>query len=184
MSRRRVANAAFAALVLASGAALAQDRKAAPEDRFADVRFLVGRWTGTSEGVPGRGTVTRTYEPVLGGRFLQERHRSEYPATEKKPTGEVHEHWSLFSYDKARKAVMLRQFHQEGFVNTYRLLERRDDSKVLVFETEQIENLPEGWKARETYEPHSADELTETFELSAPGKPFEVYSKTRFRREG
>jgi hypothetical protein len=71
------------------------------------------------------------------------------PATEKKPKGEVHEHWSLFSYDKARKAVMLRQFHQEGFVNTYRLMERRDDGKVLVFETEQIENLPEGWKARE-----------------------------------
>ena len=31
----------------------------------------------------------------------------------------MHEHWSFFSYDRARKALVLRQFHQEGFVNQY-----------------------------------------------------------------
>jgi hypothetical protein len=70
----------------------------------------------------------------------------------------------------------------EGFVITYRLAPRQDASKVLVFESEQIENLRGEWKARETYEQLSDNELTETFELAGPGKPFETYGKARLRR--
>lgn len=65
---------------------------------------------------------------------------------------------------------------------TYRLTPRQGASKVLVFESEQIENLRGEWKARETYEQISDDEFTETFELAAPGKPFETYGKTGLRR--
>jgi len=105
------------------------------------------------------------------------------------PKGEVHEHWSFLSehwsflsYDKIRQTVVLRQFHVEGFVNTYRLTQRPGSSKVLVFESEQIDNLPGEWRARETYEQISDDEFSETFELAPPGKPFETYGKTRLRR--
>lgn len=45
-----------------------------------------------------------------------------------------------------------------------------------------VENLRGEWKARETYEQISADEFTETFELAAPGKPFETYGRARLRR--
>jgi hypothetical protein len=51
-----------------------------------------------------------------------------------------------------------------------------------VFESDQIENLPGDWKARETYEQISQDEFTETFELASPGKAFEVYGKARLSR--
>ena len=77
---------------------------------------------------------------------------------------------------------MLRQFHVEGFVNTYRLLPRSATDKRLVFESDQIENLTADWKARETYELISQDESTETFELAPPGKPFEAYGKARLTR--
>jgi hypothetical protein len=157
---------------------------AAPQaDPFADVRFLVGRWKGSSEGEPGKGSVARSYEVVLGGRFIHERNRSEYPVQPANPKGEVHEHWSVLSYDRVRKLPVLRQFHQEGFVNTYRLVDRREDGRVLVFETEGLENLPGEWRARETYTRVSDDEFTETFELAAPGKPFETYSRATLRRE-
>jgi hypothetical protein len=89
--------------------------------------------------------------------------RSEYPAQPANPKGEVHEHWSVFSYDKIRQAVVFRQFHVEGFVNTYRLVAPAGTDKRLVFESDDIENLPAGWKARETYERLSDDEFTETF---------------------
>ena len=166
--------------LLASGEAWSDEPK--PTDRLAAVRFLVGRWKGTSDGQAGRGAVSRVYEPILNGRYIHERNTSEYPAQPANPKGEVHEHWSVLSHDKIRQTVVLRQFHVEGFVNTYRLLPQNGTDKRLVFESEQIDNLPADWKARETYEQISADEFTETFELAAPGKPFEVYGKARLTR--
>ena len=166
--------------VLASGEARSEEAK--PADRLSEVRFLVGRWNGTSDGQAGRGSVSRVYEPILNGRYIHERNRSEYPAQAANPKGEIHEHWSFLSYDKIRQTVVLRQFHVEGFVNTYRLVPRNAADKRLVFESDQIENLPGDWKARETYEQISPDEFTETFELAAPGKAFEVYGKTQFSR--
>lgn len=165
---------------LAAGEARSESPK--PVDSLKDVRFLVGRWSGSSEGQAGSGSVTRAYEPILNGRFIHERNRSEYPAQAANPKGEVHEHWSFLSYDKVRQAVVLRQFHVEGFVNTYRLAAPNGSDRRLVFESEHIENLPGEWKARETYEQLSEDEFAETFELAPPGKPFEVYGKARLKR--
>jgi hypothetical protein len=161
-------------------------RDARPEptkpDPLNEMRFLVGRWTGSSDGEAGKGSVSRTYDPILNGRFLHGRNRSEYPSQPANPKGEVHEHWSVLGYDKVRQAVVLRQFHVEGFVITYRLLPRTPAVKRLVFESEHIENLPGEWEARETYDQLSADEFTETFELAPPGKPFEAYGKARLSR--
>jgi len=56
------------------------------------------------------------------------------------------------------------------------------DGWGVCIESEQIENLPGEWRARETYEQASDDEFTETFELASPGKPFETYRRTRLRR--
>jgi hypothetical protein len=44
---------------------------------------------------------------------------------------------------------VLRQFHVEGFVNQY-VLEPGSTPERLVFTTEAIENIPAGWRARET----------------------------------
>jgi hypothetical protein len=174
---------ALTLLLLLSGTPASSEPPKAPTDPFQDVRFLVGRWIGTSEGQAGQGSVTRTYEPVLNERFLHERNRSEYPAQPSNPKGEVHEHWSVFSHDKVRQTVVLRQFHVEGFVSTYRLMPRKDATASLVFESEQIENLSAGWRARETYDVVSPDEFVETFEVAEPGQAYEVYSRTRLRRQ-
>jgi hypothetical protein len=74
-----------------------------PPDPLQDVRFLVGQWRGTSEGQAGKGVVNRSYEPVLHGRFLHERNKSEYAPQAANPKGEVHEHWSMLGYDKIRQ---------------------------------------------------------------------------------
>jgi hypothetical protein len=142
---------------------------------------MVGEWTGESEGQPGKGTVKRTYRFVLGDKFLHERNVSTYPPQPKNEKGEVHEHWSFFSHDRARKTLVLRQLHQEGFVNQY-VMAAGSPSGTVVFETEAIENIPNGWKARETYQVVSPDEFVETFELAQGGGAYEVYSKAHFKR--
>ncbi|HEU4365084.1 MAG TPA: hypothetical protein VFT13_06415, partial [Candidatus Krumholzibacteria bacterium] len=86
------------------------------------------------------------------------------------------------SYDRERKTLVLRQFHQEGFVNQYVLNAAESKPGKLVFDSERFENFDNRWKARETYEIRSVDEFVETFELGEPGKKLEVYSRNHFKR--
>jgi rubredoxin len=151
-------------------------------DPWEPVRFLEGEWAGVAQGEPGIGTVHRSYQFILGHRFLHERNVSAYAAKQPNTPGELHEHWSLISFDKQRKRLVLRQFHQEGFVNQYVFDAEHSSPRRLVFVSESFENLDSRWRARETYVVVSPDEFTETFELAMPGKDFSVYSKTSLKR--
>jgi hypothetical protein len=142
---------------------------------------FIGRWQGTSEGRPGNGTAEREYTRILNSRFVHMKNRSVYPPQERNVKGEQHEDIGIFSVDKARKRIVFRQFHIEGFVNEY-VQEPQSAEGTLVFVTEAIENIPTGWRARETYRLIAPDEFEEVFELAPPGKPFELYSRGRFKR--
>jgi nitrobindin-like protein len=164
------------ATVLSQPGGLAQTPD--PLDRLA---FMVGRWDGTAEGQPGKGTARREYARVLKSRFIRAVHWGEYPPQEKNPNGEIHEDEGFFSYDRGRKRIVFRQFHTEGFVNTY--VEEPDSlPSQIVFASEAIENIPTGFRARETYLVLGPDQFEEVFEMAEPGKPFEVYSRSRFKR--
>ncbi len=169
---------ALVGFVLVTGPASAQT--AAGVDRLAALAPLLGTWAGPTEGEPGTGTTEREYARILGGRFIELRNRSTYPPQEKNPKGERHEDRGIFSYDSARKAIVFRQFHVEGFVNQF-VLDPASTPDRLVFTTEAIENIPPGWRARETYV-IGADRLEEIFELAEPGKPFAIYSRNRLTR--
>ena len=167
------------AFVVAQVAAASAQTDGTP-DRLALLAPLVGKWAGTAEGEPGAGTVEREYERVLGGRFIELRNRSHYPPQARNPKGERHEDRGMFSADGARKAIVFRQFHVEGFVNQY-VLDPASAPGRLVFTTEAIENIPAGWRARETYV-IGGDRLEEIFELAEPGKDFAVYSRSQLKR--
>lgn len=153
----------------------------APADTVAPLARLVGRWTGTSEGQPGKGQVERQYQRVLGSKFIQVRNRSTYPPQEKNPNGETHEDIGFFSFDSGRRRIVFRQFHIEGFVNQY-ALEPSSTVDRVVFLSESIENIPAGFRARETYVFSGSDQFEEIFEIAEPGKDFEVYSRSRLTR--
>jgi hypothetical protein len=159
-----------------AGAQTKQDSTWAPFKRF------IGEWKGASEGEPGQGRYERTYSFVLNNKFIEVINKSSYPATEKNPKGEVHEDHGFLSYDKARRVFVLRQFHLEGFVNQYKLESMSADRKTIVFISEAIENIPAGFRAKETYHFTGEDEFTETFELAEPGKDFQVYSKAFLKK--
>ena len=169
------------ALVLV-GLPVLQAQTAATPTGLERLKPLIGRWEGTTEGQPGTGTVTREYAFALNSRFIRVVHRSEYPAQPKNPKGEIHQDEGFFSFDRARKRLVFRQFHVESFVVQY--LEDTEPSTPdkIVFASESIENIPAGYRAKETYLILGADEIEEVFELAATGKPFEVYSRTRLKR--
>jgi hypothetical protein len=110
------------------------------------------------------------------------RNTAVYPPQPKNAKGETHRDMGVISDDKARKLLVFRQFHSEGFVSQYVQDAAAGTADTVVFVTEAIENIPTGWRAKETCPKTGPDTMVETFELAAPGKPFEVYSVCRLTR--
>jgi len=149
---------------------------------WAPFRWFAGEWKGDSEGQPGKGKYERIYKVIFNKKFIEVKNKSTYPPSQENPNGEVHEDHGFISYDRTRKTFVLRQFHTEGFVNQYRLESISPDSKTIIFISESIENIPAGYRAKETYKINSENEFVEIFELAEPGKDFEVYSKAILKR--
>jgi hypothetical protein len=155
----------LAAIVFAGGIHAAE-----PMDGLAELRWLVGEWRGVGQGDPG----TSAAERAEG--------RSVYPKQEKNPKGEVHAQLDLWSYDKARGSIVLREFDTLGFVGTYVLDKAASGPDRWVLVAESLENVPRGWKARYVFTRKSDDEYHEMLELDPEGKGFQPYVTNRFLR--
>lgn len=168
-------------LLLLSSILFAQTGK--QDSIWSPFRFFIGKWNGSGavEGVSGR--YERSYQFIFNKKFIEAKNKSTYAPNEKNPKGEVHEDLGFISYDKGRKTFVLRQLHIEGFVNQYKLDSISKDGNIIVFTSEAIENIPAGWRAKETYQLINENEFIETFELAQPDKDFEVYSKVSMKRQ-
>lgn len=110
----------------------------------------VGRWRGTSQGRFGSADVSKVVEYVFDGTFLR---ITSHSASDT----EIHEDIGVVSHDVDRGHLMLREFHSEGYVNTYRQ-SPGTAAGVYVFDSTHIENpFTAGLRARLTVD------------LSAPG---------------
>jgi hypothetical protein len=155
-----------------------------PQDVWQPFKFFVGQWEGRGEGEPGISHGRQEWEFVLGGKYLQVKNEARFEPQEKNPKGEVHEDWGFISYDRVRKAYVLRQFNIEGFVNQYVCTGPAGDGKTFVFLSEAIENIPPGFKARLTYRILDENTFEQTFDLAPPGKEMACYAKGVMARKG
>lgn len=182
----RLRDLATAVVVLATvslGITSAAAQTAAPRPSpWEPLRYFVGSWTGVGNGQPGTSSMERRYAFTLNDRFLEVHNKSVYAPQEKNPKGEVHEDRGFIGWDRARRRFVLRQFHVEGFVNQYVADSVAAGADSLVFTSEAIENIPAGYRARETYRILGPDEFVERFELAEPGAGFVLYSEGRFKR--
>jgi hypothetical protein len=172
----------FKLVIIAAVAVAAGPRAIGQSDSLSPIRFLEGKWEGKTTGEPGNGISKREYRFDLNGRFLSARNKSVYEPKGVDAKPEVHEDFGMYSYDRALKTIVLRQFHAEGFVNEYALDFVSPDGKSLRFTTIRIENIAPGWRAKEEYRLISSDEVVETFSLAPPGIEFSVYSETHLKR--
>ena len=146
-------------------------------------KYFVGSWEGTTKGEVGNGKSEREYKVALNGTFLEVKTRSTITPPDKNAKSEVHEDFGYMSYDQMRKKYVLRQFHSEGFVNQYVLSSMAADNKISTWESESIENIESGWRAREKFKVVSNDEFVEIFELAPPGQDFSTFTETTFKRK-
>jgi hypothetical protein len=151
-------------------------------DGLAELRWLAGEWRGVGEGDPGTSGSERHIDSYLDGKYIRAQGRSVYPKQEKNPNGEVHAQLDLWSFDKARGCIVLRQFDTLGFVGTYVLDPAASGRDRWVLVAESLENVPKGWKARYVFTRKSDDEYHEMLELDPDDKGFKPYVTNRFLR--
>ena len=173
---KRLAFAVFGLLLMSSSI------PAEPPSRLAPLQWLIGDWVGVGQGEPGTSATERHVEAFLEGRYLRVSGRSVYPKQDSNPNGEIHSEMDVWSHDRSRDVLVLRQFDSLGFVTTYVLDKTASSNERLVLVAEQLENIPPGWRARYTYTFKPPNEYHELLELDANGKGFEPYVSNRFLR--
>ena len=134
---------------------------------FDRINFIIGEWTGTGGVVTKvKASIQSSYQYEMDSTYIKVKNESRFEPTDKKPEGEYHLDRGFISYDKKRRAIIFRQFNNEGYVNQYRLNDSLSNDSLLVFETEVIENFVPGGKARWTIKKISADEIETIFDVS------------------
>lgn len=169
---------AILVLPLSPAPAAARDDEA---DRLAAISWLVGEWAGVGEGRGGVSAGTRHAARVQNGHFIRIESRSVYPKQDRNKSGEVHTSIDLWSYDRQRKLLVMRQFDSLGFVSTFVQDRAASAAGRLVLVSEHIENVPPGWKTRYTYTYRAPNEFQELFELDT-GKGLQPYVTSKFLR--
>ena len=159
------------------------EKKHANENVWSPWEYFIGSWEGRGEGKSGVSKTERKYEYVLDKKFIAIANKSTFEPQQANPQGEIHENRDFISFDQFRNKFVLRQFHNEGFVNQYLLDGMPSDYLKMVFVTETIENIPADWKARLTIEILNKDEFVEKFELAGPGEDFGCYIKNYMQRK-
>jgi hypothetical protein len=150
------------------------------KDGLAELRWMEGDWRGVGEGDPGTSGSERHSDSYLDAKYMRTTGLSVYPKQEKNPKGEVHAQLNLWSFDRARSAIIMREFDTLGFVGTYVLDKAASAPGRWVLVAESLENVPKGWKARYVFTRKSDDEYHEMLELDPDGKGFKPYVTNRF----
>ena len=175
-------------LLLFAGAALPAAGQTGPgrdawseSERWAAFAFFAGAWVGEESATFGEGRGERTYELVLQDAYLLSRNRSVFPPHQGLPDGDIHDDWSVFSFDTDRDTYVLRQFNSEGFVNTLVLDAASSPPEHLVFVLEESENA-RGTRATLTLTRIDADTFDEVFDLTLPGRTESITIRSRWTR--
>lgn len=151
------------------------------EDRLGAMAWVLGDWTGAGEGQPGRSTSERHAARIQNDHFIQVSGQSIYLPQAGNPDGETHTQLDVWSFDRQRGVLVMRQFDSLGFASTYvQDLAASTDGRIVLV-SEHLENVPAGMRARYTYAHPSDNEYSELFELDM-GRGFEIYVSNRFVR--
>jgi len=151
-------------------------------DIWQPLRYFIGKWEGYGSGKAGYEKGLREYRLILNDQYLYYSERTVVKPQEGNSSGELHEEWTLFSYDRSRKKYVIRQFNSEGFINELVMKKISPDSATFIFVSEKMENLPPGFRGRLTYIIQNENEFTEKFELAPPGGDFQPFTNNYWKR--
>ena len=148
-------------------------------DPWAPIRYLLGEWEGADIGKEDSSRIVQEYRFALGGKFVRSATHAEFDPAEAGVEPEVHEDVGYLSFDADRGLIIFRQFHSEGFVNTYALERATEDS--LIFVSESTEGSS-GSRVRLRYWLSGADEFVQELDLAPPERSYFTYKRMKMVR--
>ncbi|MCB0753415.1 MAG: hypothetical protein KDC52_18230 [Ignavibacteriae bacterium] len=152
------------------------------QNKFENLDFLIGKWQGVETGVSGDGIGFRTYDYDMNEHYIIEKNQSTFAKTEKKPIGEVHRDFGVFSFNGNTSKIVYRSFNIEGFTNIFELDNDQSTETKFIFITREIENNPGNWKAKVTIEKISDNEFLESFDIAMDGENYVPFLKNHWYR--
>jgi hypothetical protein len=136
-----------------------------PTDGWKDLDFLLGEWTWSGGGQPGKAKGVSTFRPELEGTVLVRTNHLDYVAT-KERAAFTHDDLLYVYHHPQDKSLRAIYFDGEGHVILYRLTVAADKNSVEFLS----DAAPDGTKCRMTYRKAGADSVSEKFEIAPPGK--------------
>ncbi|NNF34817.1 MAG: hypothetical protein HKN68_11940 [Saprospiraceae bacterium] len=129
-------------------------------DRFS---YFLGQWEHNSTS----DTISHTYKKVLSDQFIKMNTSAFFYGDDDGIN--THTDEGYISYDQDRRKYVFRQFHSEGFINTYVLDEDKSTPVFYVWNSEHVEN-GFGLKAMLTIEIKNDDEYSMILHLGKEGE--------------
>jgi len=155
----------------------------AQTDRFDRLNFLQGEWSGRGSGFGNdSSTIKSFFKSDMGGKYIEFNNDSRFEPTSNNPEGEHHIDRGFISLDKERDLIVIRQFHIEGYVIQYILVDSLSNDSLLVFESESIENFVPGGKARWTLKKISENRIESVFDVAFPNSDYSCMGVNMLRK--
>jgi hypothetical protein len=152
-------------------------------NKFKKFDYLIGKWKGLGTGNANeRSTIKSEFNFVMGDKFIEVINDSKFEPTTKNPEGKHHVDKGFISYDATRNLFVFRQFHIEGFVIQYILVDSLSSNSKLVFESEEIENFIPGGKARWSIKMITSNAIETTFDVSMLKKGYKSFGENKLIR--
>ena len=104
----------------------------AQENPIEKFNPLIGKWAGNGAVNESKSVIYSEFNFTLNNNFIEVKNHSEFEPTEQIPEGEIHDDWGMISFDNSRKKYVFRQFHVEGFVNQYILIDSLSNETTFV----------------------------------------------------
>jgi hypothetical protein len=152
-----------------------------PLDRWKDLRFLIGEFTGEGGGSGvGQGMGAYTFLPELGGKILMRRNVADYPAANGDPATHHEDVMTVYAEADGRNLEAI-YFDSEGHVIHY-AVEVVNGGKSVTFTSAAQAGQP---RYRLTYRDSGKGLVDGRFEVAPPGKPeaFTRYMEWTARRK-
>lgn len=151
---------------------------------FDRLNFLLGTWEGEGTGFGNeKSAVHSEFNLVIGDQFIEVSNQSWFEPSGDNQEGEIHLDRGYISYDKTRDKIIFRQFHIEGYVNTYVLVDSLSSPDILVFRTESIENFMPGGKAQWTIRKTDETHIVTIFDVSFSGAGYTCFGTNRLQKK-
>jgi hypothetical protein len=151
---------------------------------FQNLEVLIGSWKGNGSGFSGgTSTITTSFAYALDQKYIYTKNQSSFPPSEENAKGDEHQDWGMISYHKGKKAIIYRQFHNEGYVIEYALNDSLSSDNTFVFESFSIDNFVPGGRARFTILMKAKNVIETIFDISFPGKEFACFGKNTLVRK-